>query len=144
MTTLHTIAKNVQTRLKFNPGRGLKTKDVKEAITWGACTGAETLDAKAIIAFSKTGKLLSLVTKWRPNVDIFVFTDSEEIRKKLMIYWNTFSFKIKFNDDFELMTKNALKILKDGKLLVKKDRVVIVSDINQRKDVEILEIREID
>ncbi len=35
---MHTIAKNTQKRLKFNPGRGFKTKDVREAITFGACS----------------------------------------------------------------------------------------------------------
>ena len=79
---LHRIAKNVQKRLIFSPGKALKTKNVKEAITTGACIGAENLDAKAIIAFSRTGKLLSMVAKRRPNVDIFVFTDNDEVKKK--------------------------------------------------------------
>ena len=105
VSTMHRIAKNTQKRLKFNPGRGFKTKDVREAITFGACTGAENLDAKAIIAFSRTEKLLSMVAKRRPNVDIFAFTDNEEAKRKMMIYWSAFPFLIDFNENFELMTK---------------------------------------
>ena len=142
--TMHKIAKNVQKRLNFNMNNGFKTADVREAITLGACINAENLGAKAIIVFSKTGKLLSLVTKRRPNIDIFVFTDNEEARKKLMIYWGAFPFKIKFEDNFESMARNALKMLKDKKFLEKEDMVVIVSDVSQRKDIEILEIRKID
>ncbi|MEK6848851.1 MAG: pyruvate kinase alpha/beta domain-containing protein, partial [Nanoarchaeota archaeon] len=120
------------------------TTDVKEAITLGACINAENLDAKAIIVFSKTGKLLSLVTKKRPNIDIFVFTDSEEVKRKLMIHWGAFPFTMQFNDNFELMVNNAIKMLKDKKFLEKDDRIIIVSDINPKKNVDILEIRKID
>lgn len=140
---MHTIAKNTQKRLKFNPGRGFKTKDVKEAITLGACIGAENLDAKAVIVFSKTVRLLGMVAKRRPNVDIFVFTDNDEAKRRIMIYWSAFPFLISFNENFELMTKKAIDMLKQKKFLVKGDRVIIVSDVNPRKDTEILEIREI-
>ena len=143
--TMHKIAKKVQTRLHFNvPSNGIKTKDVKEAITLGACINAENLDAKAIIVFSKTGKLLSLVTKRRPNIDIFAFTDNETVKRKLMIYWGTFAFNLHFDDNFDLMVNNAIRILKNKKLLEKDDRVVIVSDVDRKKDVDILEIRKID
>jgi len=144
VTTMHKIARNVQCKLSFKiPSNGMKTQDVREAITLGACINAENLDAKAIIVFSRTGKLLSLVTKRRPNIDIFVFTDREEVRRKLMIYWATFPFLIKFDSDFELMASNALKLLKSHKYLEKKDRIVIVSDIDRKENVDILEIREI-
>ena len=142
--TMHRIAKNVQSKLKFDMPDGIKTKDVKEAITLGACINAENLDAKAIIVFSKTGKLLRLVTKNRPNIDIFVFTDNEEVKRKLMIYWSTFPFAINFNENFEAMAENAVDMLKKNKFIVKDDRVIILSDINPRKDVDILEIRKID
>src|SRR3989344_3632934 len=85
---MHNVAKETQKRLVFSQPM-VKTKDVKEAITIGACINAENLGAKAIIVFSKTGKLLSLVTKRRPNVDIFVFTENEKVMKKLMIFWGT-------------------------------------------------------
>ena len=141
--TLHAVAKNVQKRLTFNPGKGFKTKNVKEAITLGACIGAENLDAKAIIAFSRTGKLLSMVAKRRPNVDIFAFTDNEETKRKMMIYWSTFPLSIEFSENFELMTKKAIDLLKRKKFLAEGDRVIIVSDVNPKKDRDILEIREV-
>lgn len=142
--TMHKIAKNVQCKLEFELGDGMKTKDVKEAITFGACINAENLDARAIIVFSKTGKLLSLVARNRPNIDIFAFTDNDDTRRKLMIYWNAFPFKIDFSSDFEAMVGKAISILRKNKFVVRGDRVVIVSDINPRKNVEILEIREIE
>lgn len=142
--TMHKIAKNVQSKLKFEmPAGGIKTKEVKEAITLGACINAENLDAKAIIVFSRTGRLLRLVAKNRPNTDVFVFTDNEETKRKLMIYWGTFSFSIDFNDGFESMVNKAVGILKENKFLASGDKVVTVSDVNPRKDVDILEIRTI-
>src|SRR3989338_6105293 len=142
--TMGKIAKNVQSKLKFEIPHGLKTKDVKEAITLGACMNAENLDAKAIIVFSKTGKLLSLVAKKRPNIDIFAFTDNDEVRRKLMIYWDVFPFKISFKDNFDVMVNNSISILKKNNFLVRGDRTIIVSDVNPKKNVDILEIREIE
>ena len=142
VSTMDTVAKKVQKNLVFDAGK-LKTKDVKEAITFGACINADYLDAKAIIVFSRTGKLLSLVAKRRPNADIFVFTDSDEVKKKLMIYWGTFPFTMNFSENYALMAKNAVETLKKKKFLAKGDKVLLVSDVNPRKNIEILEIREI-
>ncbi len=142
--TMHKIAKNVQSKLKFEIRNGIKTKDVREAITLGACINAENLDAKAIIVFSRTGKFLSLVTKRRPNNDIFVFTDNEETRRKLIIHWSAFPFKIKFIENFDQMARSAIKMLKDRKFLSKEDRVIVVSDFGRKKDVDIMEIRSVE
>src|SRR3989338_2299415 len=71
VATMDTITKNVQKELVFDAPQNYKTSNVKEAITLGACINAENLNAKAIIVFTKTGKLISLVTKNRPNLDVF-------------------------------------------------------------------------
>ena len=140
---MHLIAENTQKQLKFNFGT-IKTRDVKEAITLGACINAENLDAKAILVFSKTGKLLSLVTKRRPNVDIFVFTDSNNIKRKMLIHWGAFPFSTNFTGNFDAMAKNAIKLLKGKKFLASGEKVIIVSDVNPKKNVDVLEIREIE
>jgi len=142
--TMHNIAKNVQKKLKFKHITELKTKDVKEAITLGACINSENLDAKAIVVFTKTGRLLSLVTKNRPNVDIFAFTENERLKNKLLMYWNTFPFKISFNEDFKNNLSQAIDILKKYELIVKKDRIIVISDITPHKKIDRMEIIEID
>ncbi len=141
---MHKIAKNVQSKLTFDVAQVIKTKNVMEAITLGACINAENLGAKAIILFTRTGKLLSMVTKNRPNVDIFAFTDNESTRKKIIINWSTFPFRIEFSANFEAMVENAVKILKEQKFLADGDRAIIVSDVSARKNVDIMEIIEVD
>ncbi|HLG23389.1 MAG TPA: pyruvate kinase [Candidatus Nanoarchaeia archaeon] len=143
--TMNKIAKNTQKKFNFDLScNRLRTDKVKEAITLGSCINAENLGAKAIIVFSKTGKLLSNVTKWRANVDVFVFTDNEEVRKQLMIYWNAFSFTLNFSKDFDTLTNNSIKLLKDKKYLVKDDLIILVSDISPRKNVDVMEIRKVE
>jgi pyruvate kinase len=142
--TMAKISKKVQSKLRFEMLNGIKTKDVKEAITLGACVNAENLDAKAIIVFTKTGKLVSLVAKKRPNIDIFAFTEDNNVRRKLTLFWNVFPFKINFNQNYDSMVLDAVNILKQNKFLLPRDRTVIVSDVNPRKNVDILEILEID
>ena len=143
--TMNRIAAKVQQQLSFDMSPELvKTKDVKEVITLDACINAENLGAKAIIVFSKTGKLLGLVTKNRPNVDVFVFTNNEEIMRKLVMYWATYPFVIQFKENFESMVREAIRMLKDKNLVEKGERVIVVSDVSPRMDIDTLEIRTID
>ena len=60
-----------------------------------------------------------------------------------MIYWSTFPLSIAFSENFEIMTKKAIDMLRQKKFLAAGDRVIIVSDVNPKKDRDILEIREI-
>ncbi|MBS3131536.1 pyruvate kinase [Candidatus Woesearchaeota archaeon] len=142
--TMATIAKNVQKKLSFELKNGFKTKDVKEALSLGACINAENLDAKAIIVFSRTGRLLSRVTRKRPNTDIFVFTESEEVMRRMTIFWGAFPFRIKFRENSDEMIREAIGMLKQKEFLIKGDRAIIISDISPKKNIDILEIREIE
>jgi pyruvate kinase len=142
--TMSKIANTVQSKLKFNHSNNFKTKNVKEALTLGACINAENLDARAIIVLTKTGKLLSMVSKNRPNIDIFAFTDNIETLTKLVLYWGAYPFKMGFSDNFDNMADEAIKKLKDKNLLKEHDKVVIVSDISLKKKVDTLEVREIE
>ena len=142
--TMHRIVKNVQTHLHFDSPAQLQTDDPKEAIALGACINADNLKAKAIVVFSRTGNLLSLVAKRRPNTDIFVFTDDEGVRGRLMLYWSTFSFPLHFRADFNETVDEAIALLKGRRYLLPKDKIVIISDIIPKRGIETLEIRTIE
>ncbi|MBL7055124.1 pyruvate kinase [Candidatus Woesearchaeota archaeon] len=143
--TLSKIAKNIQKRFKskIRYTDNDEKKDVKEIITRGACINAEGLNAKGILVFTKSGRLLEMVVKHRPNVDIFAFTDDKKLRKQLVINWGTASFQIDFKKDFESTVCGAIKILKQNKMIKKNDLVVVVSDVKPREDVDVMEIRKI-
>ena len=102
------------------------------------------MNAKAIIVFTKTGKLISLVTKNRPNLDVFAFTDDDELKRKMVIYWGTFPFYMDLNTNFGDLASNSIKLLKKNNLIFSGERVVVVSDISPKKNVDILEIIEVD
>lgn len=76
-------------------------------------------------------------------MDIFVFTDSDEVKRELMVYWGAFPFTTNFSGNYELMAKDAVDLLKSKNFLAKGDKILIVSDVNPRKNIETLEIREI-
>ncbi|HLD87372.1 MAG TPA: pyruvate kinase [Candidatus Nanoarchaeia archaeon] len=142
--TMHRIAKNVQTRLRFDFPKDDQTDDPKESIALGACINAHNLKAKAILVFTKTGNLLSLVAKRRPNTDIFAFTDDKGTQGRLMLYWSTFSFPLHFKGNFNDNVDSAIALLKGKGLLLAKDKIVIVSDIIPKRGIETLEIRTIE
>lgn len=141
--TMDRIASNVQKHLSFEVPKTMKTDNVKEAITTAAHLNAEYLDARAIVIFSKTGRLVSLVARNRPNRDLFVFTGDKKVQRKLALFWSTVTFKINFNQHMEMMVHDALSILKKSKRIKKGDRIIIVSDITPKSNIDVLEVREI-
>ncbi len=143
---LHKIAKNVQPKFgsKVKYENGKEIKEVKEVITMGSCINAESLRAKAILVFTNSGRLLRMVAKHRPNTNIFAFTNDENLRRRLIINWGTIPFTVNFDKDFEVTCKDAIKLLKDKKMLQKDDLVVVVSDVRPRNNVDVMEIRKID
>lgn len=143
--TMHKIVKHVQPKLKFeSPKSMLKTSDMKEAITQAACINADALNARAILVFSRTGKFLSQVARKRPNTDLFVFTDDKAVRNQLMLHWATFSFHLDFTEGFHKSVDQAIAKLKEGNLVSKGDKIIIVSDLLPKKGVDTLEIRVIE
>ena len=69
---------------------------------------------------------------------------SEDVKKKIIAYWSAFPFTMDFGSNYEALVKNAVKILKGHNFLVKGDRAIVVSDVNPRRNVDTLEIIEVD
>ncbi len=144
--TLDKIARNAQSKfvsvIKYEDDNK-EIKYIKDVLTKGACINAESLNAKAILVFTYTGKLVRLVTKHRPNTNIYSFTQDDNCRRRLVINWGCTPFCIKFNKDLELTIKESIDILKNKGLLQRDDLILIVSDVRPSEDVDVMEVRKI-
>jgi pyruvate kinase len=58
-----------------------------EAVAEAACLAASALKAKAIVVFTQSGSTAALVSKIRPNTPIVAITPSNEIERRMTIYW---------------------------------------------------------
>lgn len=61
------------------------TQRQADAIGLAACKVAESVEAKAILAFTQTGSTAALVAKHRPGVPIYAITPSLRVRRRLSL-----------------------------------------------------------
>jgi pyruvate kinase len=98
----------------------------------------EDLKAKAIIILTKSWLLAKLAAAFRPNMDIFSFTNNEEIVRTMnllyavkpfhLVWWN----KDNYNETLEL----AINELKNKGLVKAWQKLVAINDI-QKNGIEI-------
>lgn len=88
--TMVKIALDVE---KSNLGRplsadsGSRKTSVANAVAEAACHAASAVNARAVVVFTQSGGTAALIAKNRPQLPIIAFAPSEEIRRRLSIYW---------------------------------------------------------
>lgn len=71
-----------------------QTGRIPEAVAEAACRAAITLGAKAIAVFTQSGSTAALISRFRPPLPIIAFTASQEIERRLALYWGVRTFPI--------------------------------------------------
>lgn len=64
-----------------------KGMTVAGAVAEAACHAAAAVNAKAIVVFTQSGGTAALIAKNRPQLPIIAFASSEEIRRRLSLFW---------------------------------------------------------
>jgi len=64
-----------------------KAGTVAGAVAEAACYAAAAVNAKAIVVFTQSGSTAALIAKYRPQIPIIAFASSEEIRRRLSLFW---------------------------------------------------------
>lgn len=112
---------------------GLCVRDIeKKQLIKNALTMSESLDVRAVLIFTKSGRLARFAAAFRPNSDVYAFTMKESsvrymnalfgIRPMLLPNW---SENLGGNLD------SAIALLKEKNLLLSGDRIVAVNDIQK-------------
>ena len=144
VNTLDRIAQRSEKELETIYNSASKLKSIKEELCKDACICSDNLNAKAILVFTRTGRLARQINKHRPSSDIFIFVEHDYQRRKITLMWGTHSFRINFGADYKKMIKTAEKHLKENGFLKKNDLIVILSDVNSKaQNTDILEVRRI-
>jgi pyruvate kinase len=120
-----------------------KTKSDYEIVR-SATIMANNLDAKALLVFTRSGYMASLLAKHRPNSNIFAFTNTSHVRRRLNLYWGVNPVRIDFSSTPEKTIQRAIDYLTENKYVKNKDSIVLVSDILVKdKFVQTVQIREV-
>ncbi len=107
----------------------MDTKDKTNAICDAACTTARDLDAKAIVAVTKSGETARRVSKFRPVEAIVAATPEIKTFHQLSLSWGVFPVLALNQDNEERLFLHAVDCAKQTDIVSKGDTVVITGGL---------------
>ncbi len=103
--------------------------DTPSAIAHGAKVIAENVNARWIVAFTKSGFTARLISLFRPQVPIIAFTPSEVVLRRLLIHWGIIPFYMKRLMDTDRLIKEVTETLLKKRMVKKGDIVIITGSL---------------
>ncbi len=101
-------------------------KNVSDIIARNVWQSARELDATYIVAHTSSGYTANKIARLRPDIEIIVFTNSPEVKRKLSLVWGIKSFCTTFSEHVDMMVCNSALFLYD-KGYVDLDDVLILT-----------------
>lgn len=104
-----------------------KEKQVIESLAYSCVMLAENVDAKAISTITHSGSTARRIAKFRPNVPLVAFTESDYVRRQLSLVWGVKPVKINEIFDTDKSVKLMEEYLKKHGMVLNEDRVIIAT-----------------
>ena len=101
----------------------------ERAIAAAATSAVRSLDAPALIVFTKSGFSARVVASHRPGVPILVLTDQERTYRQLALVWGVIPCLVQHCDTYGDMVKLALDAVRTRGLARPGDRVVVTAGV---------------
>tara|TARA_E500000331_G_scaffold222205_1_gene212762 strand:- start:455 stop:1852 length:1398 start_codon:yes stop_codon:yes gene_type:complete len=125
-------SRNDTSALKFKKLSGVDT--LTTSIAKAAVQVANEIGAKAIVAFTETGKTPLLISNYRPKAPIFTFTTKNKTYNQMHILWGVEQAKIERLETTDEMFEIADTWLQINKKFKKNDKVVLVAGTPPNKE----------
>jgi pyruvate kinase len=94
---------------------------------------AREVNAEALIVFTRSGNMAGNAAWQRPlHSPIYAFTDNPKLLNQLSLYWGIHPFFIDFSEEPAIKVENALRLLKDKKLVRSGANIVAVTEVDFR------------
>jgi len=134
------VLSRVAARIERSGGAGYAEdailEDARQKTVSAAVVLANSLPRARLMVFTRHGRMPRNTSNLRPQrATIFAFTPSEEVRRQLSICWGVYPIRIDFSDDPNVTIETAQKFLRDQKMTVPGDNLVIVSNVRARDAV---------
>jgi pyruvate kinase len=100
---------------------------VSAAVADSAHELSKNSNAKAIVVASVTGFTARMISRHRPQQQIFVMTNSEKTHNQLSLVWGAESFVLPDCKSLDELIIKSIETLKKKKLITKKDKIIIVA-----------------
>ena len=101
--------------------------DYADAISYSTCRTSNILNAKAIVAATKSGSTARLLSKYRPKCPIIAITPYDEVRRTLTLNFGVFPIKCEmFNTTDEILVESK-KVVYDLNVANKGDDIIVAA-----------------
>jgi pyruvate kinase len=126
--------------------KGEQKKNTDDVVSELSRMLAERVDAAMIMAASLTGETGRLISRYRPELPIFVGTSSKRTEHQLNLSWGVLPFTLLPCDSIEELIQRAFTHLKKARYLKTGDKVVVVAGepVGSAGHVNLLEIRQVE
>lgn len=105
--------------------RDCEVEDYEYNLNYSTCSTAMDLCAKAIFAYTDTGRTAKMLAGFMPQCPIYVITANKEVCKQLALVWNTNTILVEPKESIEDMIDEGIKIAKEKGYIEAGDLVVI-------------------
>jgi pyruvate kinase len=127
------VLNRVAMRIERSGGAGYAKdallKNARQKTVASAVTLANSIRNSKLIVFTRHGTMARYVSNLRPQrAPVFAFTPSEQVYRQLALSWGSFPVRIDFAEDPNDTIESAEKFLRERKLALAGDQLVILSD----------------
>ena len=133
VATMNRIAEEVERdsiyRAVINAQRSAPEQTGADAIAVAARDVAETLDVKAVCAWTSSGSTAFRIARERPGPPILALTPKRETARRLSLVWGVHAVVTKDADDVDDMSKRACKFANREGMSKEGERIVIVAGV---------------
>ena len=127
------IAREAEDKLPYEQMLSERAKwleqNTSELISYSACHTAQSLKAKAVVAFTQSGSTAGRVSKYRPRMPIVAITPDAVVAKRLVLWWGVYPFQIAGASSMEELFAAGTRLSKELGLAKRGDLIVITGGI---------------
>lgn len=99
--------------------------DYEYNLNYSTCSTAMDLSAKAIFAYTDTGRTSKMIAGFMPECPIYVITANKEVYKQSSLAWNTNTILVEQKESIDEMIDDGIRIAKDRGYIEEGDIIVI-------------------
>ena len=105
--------------------RDCDNEDYEYNLNYSTCSTAMDLCAKAIFAYTDTGRTAKMIAGFMPQCPIYVITSNKEIERQLSLVWNTYTILVEPKESIDEMIDDGVRLAKERGFITEGDIVVI-------------------
>ena len=105
--------------------RDCDNEDYEYNLNYSTCSTAMDLCAKAIFAYTDTGRTAKMIAGFMPQCPIYVITSNKEIERQLSLVWNTYTILVEPKESIDEMIDDGVRLAKERNFITEGDIVVI-------------------